>query len=176
MATRGKPIPQAQLDPDLQRRRATWQDTVIEDKVLYDFDISEDMIHKALSIAPNVEHPLWDGLGAPGKNAVAYMSALQGKHGRLFASSINRTTENYVALVKGQKEGQRIDNQPYASSLEWWRKFLVEQKLALVLPFPLHHAGEPYFTPSDTRYVQRVGKLYIYGSSIADLMLPTYRR
>lgn len=176
MVSRFKPIPQAQLDPDLQRRKATWRDTEIESVVMWD-DISDDMLHKALSIAPHSSHPLWDGIGTPTKDAVAYMQALQGKHGKLFGSLLNRSTNNYTELLKSKKPDQRIDNCPYASLFEWWRTFLIGQGVAMILPFPLATIGEPFFTPKDVRYVQRVGQLYVYGSSKnKNLMLPSYRR
>lgn len=147
-------------DPSKDRSVSRFE-SAIEEKLMWPGLVEEDQVRAGLSIANGVKHPEWNGLDLPSKDAVAYMKALQGPGGPLFGSFLARTMENHTKLFF---KGSRLVN-PYADLLEWWRRFLLDKKRAMVLPFPLEDAGEPFLTPPDKRFVQRVGNLYIYGSS-----------
>jgi hypothetical protein len=123
---------------------------------------TEDQVRSGLSIANGVNHPEWDGFSLPSKDAIAYMKALQGPGGPFFGRAFERSIENHKKFFF---EGARLIG-AYADLFEWWRRLLLSRGgRAMVLPFPLEDAGEPYFTPPDQRFVQQVGNLYIYGSS-----------
>lgn len=147
-------------DPSRARDTARFSNTV-EEKLMWPGLGGEDEVRSGLSIANGVKHPEWNGLDMPSKDVVAYLKALQGPGGPLFGRMLNRTMENHTKLYF---KGSRLYG-PYADLLEWWRRFLLDKNRAMVLPFPLEDAGEPFLTPMDNRYVQRAGSLYVYGSS-----------
>lgn len=147
-------------DPS-QDRSVSKFESAIEEKLMWPGLVEENQVRSNLSIANGVNHPAWNGVDLPSKDAIAYMKALQGPGGPLFGSMLARTMDNHGKyFFKGA-----MLVYPYADLLEWWRRFLLEKKRAMVLPFALEDAGEPFLTPPDTRLVQRVGSLYIYGSS-----------
>lgn len=147
-------------DPSRVREAARFNNS-IEEKLMWPGLGGEDEVRRGLSIANGVKHPEWNGLDMPSKDAVAYMKALQGPGGPLFGRMLERSMETHTKLYF---KGSRLYG-PYADLLEWWRRFLLEKKRAMVLPFPLEDAGEPFLTPPDQRFVQRAGGLYVYGSS-----------
>lgn len=117
-------------------------------------------VHARLSISTGINHPEWDGVSTPSKNAVLYMQALQGRYGPLFGRMLARSVANAPIYEKSELLGE-----PYADFFEWWRRFLMYRGVAMVLPFHLDEIGEPRIAPQDQRYVQKAGKLYVYGSS-----------
>lgn len=147
-------------DPSKVRNGSRFESS-IEEKIMWPELTTEDAVRTGLSIANGVKHPEWNGVDLPSKDAIAYLKALQGPGGPLFGRLLARTMDNHTKLFF---KDARICN-PYADLLEWWRRFLLEKKRAMVLPFPLEDAGEPFLTPPDQRFVQKLGGLYVYGSS-----------
>lgn len=136
--------------------------SIVESKIMWPAVVSEDDLRSGLSIANGVNHPTWDGYSMPSKDAIAYMKALQGPGGPYFGRVLERSMENHKKFFF---DGAMLIG-PYADLLEWWRRLLLSKgNRAMVLPFPLEDAGDPYFTPPDQRFVQQVGSLYVYGSS-----------
>jgi hypothetical protein len=137
-------------------------ETVIPAKIMWPDITTDNQVRSGLSIANGVNHPVWDGLAIPSKDETAYMKALQGGGGPFFGRVLERSIENHKKIFAYNDSMGK----PYADLLEWWRRFLLTKNIAMILPFPLEQAGDPFIRPPDTRFVQQVGSLYIYGSSL----------
>lgn len=136
-------------------------ETVIDEKIMWPELTTDNQVRSRLSIANGVNHPIWNGQDIPSRDEMAYMKALQGGGGPLFGRLLERSAETHKKVFSYNDSMGK----PYADLLEWWRRFLLEKNIAMVLPFPLQQAGDPFLRPPDVRYVQQVGSLYIYGSS-----------